>query len=120
MDKKCEHLTTSEVPRKAFIEEVAEEKYPHLEITRPGAERKVVKLGKEEVFIGRSSECKIQLLVHGVSRKHARIFFSNEEYYIEDLGSTNSTYVNDVKIKKCALRKDDQIYIGGVKILFNE
>jgi len=120
MTKEYEHSATAEIPRKEFIEEISVERYPYLEITCPGAEKKVVELGKEEILIGRSSECKIQLLVDSVSRKHARVFFSNEEYYIEDLGSTNSTYVNDVKIKKCVLRKDDQIYIGGVKILFNE
>jgi pSer/pThr/pTyr-binding forkhead associated (FHA) protein len=29
-----------------------------------------------------------------VSRRHARIVFNNGEYYVEDLGSTNGTYVN--------------------------
>ncbi|HUU39941.1 MAG TPA: FHA domain-containing protein [Desulfatiglandales bacterium] len=120
MSKECENSVTTEVPRKAFIESNPVEKHAYLEIFSFSAEKKVIELKKKEVFIGRSRECQIQLRVTGVSRKHARIFFSNEEYYIEDLGSTNSTYVNDVKIKKCVLRKDDQIYIGGVKISFNE
>ena len=120
MSEEYDHFKTTEVPRKAFIEEITAEKCTYLEIAHPGAEKEVIKLGKEEILIGRSSDCKIQLLVDGVSRKHARIFFNNEEYFIEDLGSTNNTYVNDIKIKKCVLRKDDQINIGGVKILFNE
>jgi pSer/pThr/pTyr-binding forkhead associated (FHA) protein len=79
-----------------------------------------VELGEEEVFIGRAPECLIQLSVENVSRKHARITFRNEEYQIEDLGSTNGVYINGIKVEKCTLRKHDQIEIGGVKIIFNE
>jgi pSer/pThr/pTyr-binding forkhead associated (FHA) protein len=55
-----------------------------------------------------------------ISRRHAQITFRNEEYHLEDLGSTNGTYVNGIKIVKCILRNNDQIDIGGVKMLFTE
>jgi pSer/pThr/pTyr-binding forkhead associated (FHA) protein len=51
---------------------------------------------------------------------HARIIYRNEEYQIEDLGSTNGVYVNGIKVEKCILREQDVIEIGGVKILFVE
>jgi pSer/pThr/pTyr-binding forkhead associated (FHA) protein len=77
-------------------------------------------LGERAVVIGRSAECDIQLEVQNVSRKHASVFFHNEEYLIEDLESTNGVFVNGIKVVKCVLRNNDQIEIGGVKLVFNE
>ncbi len=91
-----------------------------MEIIGSSEENKVIELGEEEVIIGRGSSCKLRLPSKSVSRKHARIFFRNDEYYIEDLGSTNGTYVNGIRVVKCALRRNDLIYLGGVRILFNE
>ena len=39
---------------------------------------------------------------------------------IEDLESTNGLFVNGVKVVRCALRNNDQIELGGVRLLFNE
>jgi pSer/pThr/pTyr-binding forkhead associated (FHA) protein len=44
--------------------------------------------------IGRDSQCEIRLLDHTISRRHARMIFQNEEFILEDLDSTNGTYVN--------------------------
>ena len=55
-----------------------------------------------------------------VSRKHARIIYRNEEYQLEDLGSTNGIYVNSIKVAKCILRDQDLLDIGGIKMLFCE
>ena len=91
-----------------------------MEIIGFGEKNRVIELGEGEIIIGRVSECGIQLSVDNVSREHARLIFHNEEYHIEDLGSTNGTFVNGKEIVKCALRSNDQINIGGVKILFTE
>ena len=85
-----------------------------------GGEPGNLELGENEVVIGRVPDCDIQLMVENVSRKHARIFYVNEEYKIEDMGSTNGIYVNGIKVEKCSLRNQDLIEIGGVKIIFNE
>lgn len=45
----------------------------------------------------------LNLNLNSVSRKHARIFLRKEEYHIEDLHSTNGTYVNGVRVVKCIL-----------------
>ena len=111
---------TVEMSRDSFIEELPIEHRAYLEIIRSGKENRVIELGEEEAFIGRSPDCEIHLFVDNVSRKHARILFRNEEYHIEDLGSTNGIYVNGIRIMKCILRTNDQIEIGGVKIIFIE
>ena len=50
------------------------------------------------VCIGRESDNDIQLLVAGVSRYHAKISFDGMKWSIADLGSTNGTKVNGIKI----------------------
>jgi len=69
---------------------------------------------------GRSPDCEIQLLVNNVSRVHARFFARNEEYYVEDLDSTNGTYVNGTRVVRCVLRNSDQIQIGETTMVFVE
>lgn len=112
--------TTDEIPRGKFAAIMPVAQRAYLEVT--GSEEKdgIFELGETEVVIGRSTECDIQLGVQNVSRKHARVLFQNEEYLIEDLGSTNGVFVNGIKVAKCVLRSNDQIEIGGVKLVFNE
>jgi hypothetical protein len=47
-----------------------------------------------------------------VSRKHARIAYENDAVVIEDLGSTNGTFVNGEKIKRAQLKEGDRVLIG--------
>jgi hypothetical protein len=47
-----------------------------------------------------------------VSRRHARIQTSDADITIEDLGSTNGTFVNGEKIKRTALKEGDRVLIG--------
>jgi hypothetical protein len=47
-----------------------------------------------------------------VSRKHARITMQQDQIWIEDLGSTNGTFVNGEKIKRARLKEGDRVLIG--------
>ena len=116
--EKSRFSSTMEMPRKTFIGKIPTTQHAFLEVLGEKGERII--LGEEEVIIGRIPDCCIQLPVENVSRKHARIIYRNEEYQIEDLGSTNGVYVNGIKVEKCILREHDMIEIGGVKILFVE
>jgi hypothetical protein len=119
-EKEFGYSTTAEVPRKTFVGELPTKQPASLEIILGSETSRIIHLEERDIIIGRSPECDLPLSPNNVSREHARVSFRNDEYYIEDLGSTNGTYVNGIKIVKCALRKNDQIDIGGVKILFNE
>lgn len=77
-------------------------------------------LGEETITLGRSPDCNVHLPLANVSRVHAQVAFRNDEYYLEDLDSTNGTYVNGIRIKKCLLRNNDQIDIGEARIHFIE
>ena len=69
-------------------------------------------LNGNEHFVGRLEELDIALEGEGLSRKHARIFRTADGWNIEDLGSTNGTIVNDVKIDRTILRDGDLLRFG--------
>jgi pSer/pThr/pTyr-binding forkhead associated (FHA) protein len=66
----------------------------------------------QEIVIGRSSELDMVLVEEMVSRKHARIALSDGVISIEDMGSTNGTFVNGEKVQKGTLREGDRVLIG--------
>src|SRR6201999_4252296 len=65
-----------------------------------------------EIIVGRSSELDMVLVEDMVSRKHAKITTAGDQIIIQDLGSTNGTFVNGEKIKKVRLKEGDRILIG--------
>ncbi len=65
-----------------------------------------------EIIIGRSSDLDMVLVEDMVSRKHAKISTTGPQIIIQDLGSTNGTFVNGEKIKKIRLKEGDRILIG--------
>lgn len=68
--------------------------------------------GEKQLIIGRSSELDIVLVEDMVSRKHAKITLSAGKITIEDLGSTNGTFVNGEKVKTSRLKENDRILVG--------
>jgi hypothetical protein len=66
----------------------------------------------KQVVIGRSSELDMVLVEDMVSRKHAKISVQGAKITIEDLGSTNGTFVNGEKVRTARLKEGDRILIG--------
>jgi len=52
----------------------------------------------QTIYAGRSNKCALRFNSEEVSAKHARVGFENGEFWIEDLGSTNGTFVNSQQI----------------------
>jgi pSer/pThr/pTyr-binding forkhead associated (FHA) protein len=73
-----------------------------------------------EIIIGRSSELDMVLVEDMVSRKHAKITTDDKNVTIQDLGSTNGTFVNGEKVRKVELKDGDRILIGTsiIKLVF--
>jgi len=68
---------------------------------------------KDIVLIGRDPSCDICLDNPGVSRNHARLSrLSDSEYVVEDLDSTNGTFLNDEPVRRGQLRDQDTLLIG--------
>jgi len=67
--------------------------------------------------LGRGAECELHLEDTYASQQHARIFDRNGNWYVEDLGSTNGTYVNEQKLVAPAmLTPGDTIRVGTTKV----
>lgn len=66
-----------------------------------------------EIVIGRSSDLDMVLVEDMVSRRHAKISSTDSEIFIQDLGSTNGTFVNGEKIAgRAQLQEGDRILVG--------
>ena len=67
----------------------------------------------EELTVGRAGGCQITLDDTYVSQLHARVFRRDGQLYVEDLGSTNGTYLNRKKVTApIAIRRGDRLQIG--------
>ena len=66
-----------------------------------------------ELTIGRAAGCQIPLDDSYVSQVHARVFQRDGDLLVEDLGSTNGTYLNRKKVDGAVpIRKGDRLQIG--------
>ena len=73
---------------------------------------KTVETDKEVITIGRNEANDIQVDNLSVSKQHAAITKENDKYIIEDLKSTNGTYLNENTISRAELNDQDLITIG--------
>jgi len=75
-------------------------------------------LAQNEMIIGRSDGLAITIDERVVSRQHARLTYQDGSYYIEDLGSSNGTYLNgELVTRKMKLASGDQVSLGHQVIL---
>jgi Domain of unknown function (DUF4388)/FHA domain len=72
--------------------------------------------------IGRQPGLELVLPEDLVSRRHARLSLEGDDLVIEDLGSTNGTYVNGVRMTRARIAEGDRILIGGslIKLVARE
>lgn len=78
-------------------------------------------LKNESCVIGKNEDADLLLDDVGISRMHARIYLKDNEYYLEDLNSTNGTYKNGLKLKpyeQKKLSKGDEIRLASRKLVF--
>lgn len=74
-------------------------------------------IGTSALTFGRTAENQVQIEDLAVSNEHARIFCETnakgeEIYFLEDLGSTNGSFINEEKIQKQQLHHKDNLRIG--------
>ncbi len=69
------------------------------------------------VLIGRAPTCTLVIDDDYCSARHCRIFAENGEWKVEDLGSTNGTYLGNQKVTDpVPLRRGDQVRIGATTL----
>jgi hypothetical protein len=82
-------------------------------ILEGGNKGESVSLDEAPLLIGRGNDAAIRLDDDYVSTRHARIASSGEQWFVEDLGSTNGTYVGNSRITQAtALQLGTQVRIG--------
>jgi hypothetical protein len=77
-----------------------------------------VELKQGDMKLGRKPGCDIVLDNLAVSGEHANIFTIGGDSFIQDLNSTNGTFINNKKITKHHLRNGDQVVIGKHTLVY--
>ena len=68
---------------------------------------------KNSYLIGRDEECALFIDSSKVSRRHARLFFKNGNWVIQDLNSSNGTFAKGKKLNELILKENLKIHVGG-------
>ncbi len=89
-----------------------------IELKFKGKILKQFETDKSEITIGRGNNNDIQIDNLGVSKTHARIIKGPHAYMVEDLNSTNGTFLNDEPIQKANLTARDVLTIGKHTLSF--
>ena len=91
---------------------------PHITIYLDNDFTQEVTLTKERTILGRRPDSDVIIANMAVSGRHACLIQQDQQVTIEDLDSTNGTYVNGRAVKNAILQDGDLIEIGNFKIKF--
>jgi len=75
-------------------------------------------LQQEATTVGRSPDCDVFLDDVTVSRRHAQVLRRERQFFIEDAGSLNGTFLNRRRIESAPLDDGDELQIGKYKLTF--
>lgn len=93
----------------------------HVAITEGANAGETISLDLAPLLIGRGSDAAIRLDDDYVSTRHARIASSGDQWFVEDLGSTNGTYLNEELLSgPQPLHQGDRVRIGDSEFTYAE
>ena len=75
------------------------------------------KVDGDKTIIGRGGKAQVRLLDDGISREHAQLVTEGSKIFLQDLGSTNGTFCNGLKVDRRELADGDKILVGSTTIL---
>ena len=89
-----------------------------LSIGNDEGENKVQQFSRSPVIIGRDPMCDYIVTNETVSSRHASVFFEMGQWWVEDLGSSNGTFINEQLVEmKTVLTIRDRLRCGQVEIV---
>jgi hypothetical protein len=81
---------------------------------RSDGERRSFSVTRDMTVIGRREDCDLRIPLGDISRKHARLVRDGDSLRLEDLGSSNGTFLNGGRVQEAVLNPGDSIQLGPV------
>lgn len=81
---------------------------------RSDGERRSFSLSREMTVVGRRQDCDLMIPLGEISRKHCRFIKEGDTLRLEDLGSSNGTFVNGRRVQEVILSPGDTVQVGPV------
>jgi pSer/pThr/pTyr-binding forkhead associated (FHA) protein len=75
-----------------------------------------VPIDRDWMVIGRGRSADVVIAEPTISRAHAAIGYDGEQFFMQDLGSTNGTRVNGTREARVALSDGDQLQLGKLRL----
>ncbi len=79
---------------------------------------KEIPFDKPSFSVGRKADNDIVIDNPAISSHHCKISLMGDTYFVEDLGSTNGTFVNEKKVMKCGLHDQDVVGLAKHALVF--
>ncbi len=90
---------------------------PILLETHLKGQKLIKRFENEEILIGRDPNCTLPIDNEAISFHHAKLSFHHRQWWVEDLGSTNGSFLNETKVESpTVLTNQDQIRLGTIII----
>ena len=81
---------------------------------RSDGERRSFSMARDMTVVGRREDCDLRIPLGEVSRKHCRIVRDGDSLKLEDLGSSNGTFLNGQRVQEAMLGPGDTVQVGPV------
>jgi two-component system cell cycle response regulator len=112
---KSQDDTNTETAHPAFKE--AKRDKPYLIVLAGSAMGAMHLIDRDVTVIGRGEKADLRIIDDGISREHSRILRKGDKILVEDMGSTNGTFCNGIRLASQVLAEGDKIMIGTGTIL---
>lgn len=91
----------------------------HLVTVNAGLDCSRYPISSRVSYIGREDVNQVTIANEAISKKHAKLTYADGKFYIEDLSSSNGTFLNGTRVHtRTALRNGDLIRLGAVIVKF--
>ncbi|AFV03202.1 hypothetical protein UNSWDHB_2085 [Dehalobacter sp. UNSWDHB] len=97
---------------------VSRKTHPYLEVIKGTNEGEIYDLNKDEYIVGRQEDCDIEVRDLEISRHHLKLYTENRRWFVQDLGSTNGTYLNKLRVDRYMVNPGDRIKAGQTHFQF--
>ncbi|MCB2180163.1 FHA domain-containing protein [bacterium] len=83
-------------------------------------EKNKLTYNNSEIIIGRAPVCDLHIMDETVSSKHGQMYYRYNQWWYEDLGSSNGSFLNQLPVKTATVLTDgDELRIGKINLLIN-